>query len=234
MSAAGRLVLLRVALVLGYFALAHVAGVGRDPRIAALALGDLALLLLLPALAARRAWAFVALALAVAGLVLLARSAWALLPLLLVPAAFIALVGYGFGRTLGAGRTPLITRIVAAMDGVAPAQLSPDLLRYTRALTALWASVMGTLALFNLALAALVVPGGLLAGAGVAPPLAISEAQWSWCANVGNYGLIVALLLAEFGYRQRRFPGRYRSFLHFLQKMARLGPAFWQGLLRSP
>ena len=234
MSAAGRLVALRVALVLGYFALAHAAGVGRDPRLAALALGDLVLLLLLPALAARRAWAFAVLALAAAGLVLLARSAWALLPLLLVPAAIVALVAWGFGRTLRARGTPLITRIVAAMDGVAPAQLAPDLLRYTRALTVLWALAMGLLALFNLVLAALVVPGGLLAGLGVAPPLAISEAQWSWCANVGNYGLIVALLLVEFGYRQRRFPGRYRSFLHFLQKMARLGPAFWQGVLRSP
>ena len=234
MSPAGRLALLRLALVLGYFGLAHAAGVGRDPRLAALALGDLALLLLLPALAARRAWAYGALALAAGGLVLLARSVHALLPLLLVPAAIIVLVAWTFGRTLRVGRTPLITRIVAAMDGVAPAQLAPALLHYTRRLTWLWAAVMGVVALCNLVLAALVVPGGLLAGFGVAPPVAVSEAQWSWCANVGNYGLIAGFLLLEFGYRQRRFPGRYRSFLHFLQKMARLGPAFWQGVVRSP
>jgi uncharacterized membrane protein len=234
MTTAGRSALLRAVLVLGYFVLAHAAGVGRDPRLAALALADLALLLLLPALLARRAWAFAALVPAAVGLAFLARSTHALLPLLLVPAAIVALVGYGFGRTLRAGRTPLITRIVAAMDGIAPAQLAPELLRYTRTLTLLWAVLLASLALFNLALAALVVPAGLLAGLGIAPPVAVSEAQWSWCANVGNYGLIVGFLLLEFGYRKRRFPGRYRNFLHFLQKMARLGPAFWQGVLRSP
>lgn len=229
---AHRAALLRVALVAGYFLLAHAAGVRHDPRLAAVATGDIVLIVLSAPLLAARAWAWGALVAACAALAWLARGAHAFVPLLLVPVAILCLVGWSFARTLRPGRVPLITRIVAALDGVPPAQLAPALLSYTRRLTLGWALLLGTLAAINLGLAMLAVPAGLLAAFGVASPLPVTQAQWSWCANVGNYGLIAAFMLVEFQGRQRRFPGRYHSFLDFLRRMARLGPAFWADLFR--
>ncbi|HSR65541.1 MAG TPA: ketosynthase [Xanthomonadaceae bacterium] len=227
-----RAALLRVALVVAYFVLAHVAGVRHAPALAALASGDIVAIGLLSPLLAGRAWAWAALALCAWGLFRLAAGAHAFLPLLLVPVAILSLVGWSFARTLRPGREPLITRIVGALDGVPPAQLAPELRRYTRTLTRLWALLLGTLALLNLVLAALAVPNGLLAGFGIAPPLAVSAAQWSWIANVGNYGLLAGFMLLEFRGRQRRFPGRYHGFFDFLRRMGRLGPGFWANLFR--
>ena len=231
-AAAHRAALLRVALVAGYFVLAHAAGVRHDPRLAAAACGDIVAIVLLSPLLAGGAWAWAAFAACGVALAWLARGPHAFVPLLLVPVAILALVGGSFARTLRRGRVPLITRIVAAMDGVAATQLTPDLLSYTRRLTLGWALLLGALAVLNLALAALAVPDGLLAAFGIASPLPVTQAQWSWCANVGNYGLVAAFMLVEFRLRQRRFPGRYTSFLHFLRRMAKLGPAFWADAFR--
>lgn len=230
--AAHRAALLRVALVVGYFLLAHAAGVRHDPRLAAIATGDIAAIVLLSPLLGARAWAWLAFAACCAALAWLARGAHAFVPLLLVPVAILCLVGWSFARTLRRGRVPLITRIVAALDAVPPAQLAPELLPYTRRLTLGWALLLFTLAALNLALAALAVPDGLLAAFGIAPPLPVTQAQWSWCANVGNYALIAAFMLVEFRGRQRRFPGRYHSFLDFMRRMARLGPGFWADVFR--
>jgi hypothetical protein len=72
----------------------------------------------------------------------------------------------------------------------------------------------------------------LLASVGVTPPWTVSEAQWSWFANILNYGIVGGFFVAEYLVRKRRFPGRYHSLLDFLQRMARLGPAFWRQLLQ--
>lgn len=129
---------------------------------------DIALILLLPALARGRARAWILLAHRVPASAWLARTPHALLPLLLVPVLFVALVAW-VARTLHAGRVPLITRIVSAMEATEPARLEPDILRYTRRLTGVWAAVLSLLAALNLALALLAVPRGLLAGFGIAP-----------------------------------------------------------------
>ena len=220
--------LLRLLLAIAYPLLAHLASHWRDGTLAAFALADIALIVLLQPLLLRRGWAWALLALIGAGLLWLARSGYALQPLLLVPVAFIGLVGYGFGRTLRHGRVPLITRMVAALDGIPASDLAPELGSYTRALTASWATLLGGLALLNLVLALLAVPNGLLASVGITPPLTVSEAQWSWFANILNYGIVGGFFLLEFAFRQRRFPGRDHSLLDFLQRMARLGPAFWR------
>ncbi|NUS37584.1 MAG: ketosynthase [Lysobacter sp.] len=230
--AARRAAVLRVALVLGYLVLAHLAGVRHDPRLAAVATGDIAAIVLLSPMLAGRAWAWGAFAACCVALARLAQGTHAFVPLLLVPVAILCLVGWSFARTLSRGRVPLITRIVAAMDAVPPAQLAPDLRCYTRRLTLAWALLLGTLALLNLALAALAVPDGLFVAFGVASPLPVTQTQWSWCANIGNYGLVAGFMLAEFRLRQRRFPGRYTGFVHFLRRMASLGPAFWADAFR--
>lgn len=224
--------LLRLLLALAYPWLAHLSSVRHDGTLASIALADIAVIVLLEPLLQRRPRAWLLLFVIGIGLVALAHSGFALLPLLLVPVALIGLVGWGFGRTLRAGRVPLITRIVAALDQIPPTQLSPELRSYTRNLTASWAALLAALALANLLLAACAVPNGLLASIGVSPPLAINEAQWSWFANVLNYGIIGGFFVGEYLLRKRRFPGRYHSLLDFLQRMARLGPGFWRDVLR--
>ena len=222
---------LRVVLAIAYPLLAHVASARQDGTLAAIALADIALIVLLEPLLQRRAGAWALLAAFAAVLWWLAGTRHALLPLLLVPVAFVALVAWGFGRTLRAGQVPLIGRIVAALDGIPHPALAPELRSYTRALTLAWTLLLATLASCNLALALLAVPGGLLARIGIAAPMAVSEAQWSWFANISDYGILGGFMLLEYAYRKRRFPGRYHSFLDFLRAMARLGPAFWRDLL---
>jgi len=221
--------LLRLALVVAYPLLSHLAGSHRgDGRFAAMALADIVLILLLRPLLERRAGAWALLFVLLAGLAWLAGSHFAMAPLLLVPAAILAAVAWTFARTLRS--VPLITRMVAGLDGIPAPQLSPELVRYTRNLTRSWALLLALLALFNLLLALLAVPGGLLAMCGLASPLALDEARWSWLAGVFNVGLMVGFFLGEFAIRQRRFPGRYAGLLDFLRQMARLGPEFWRGV----
>lgn len=215
----------RLALAIAYPLLAHVASDRHQHPLAALALADIAVIVLWRPLLSQRAWAWAWLVAIAATLSWLALMHYALPVLLLAPAAIIGLAGVVFARTL---RTvPLITRMVAALDGIPPADLSPQLHRYTRNLTAAWAGLLATLALLNLAAAMLAVPNGLLASVGITAPLAITQAQWSW-VGVFNVGIMIGFFLIEFAIRQRRFPGRYKNLLDFLQRMARLGPAFWR------
>lgn len=225
--------LARLLLALAYPWLAHAASLRHDGVLAALALGDVALIVLLDSLLRPRIGAWLLLAAIGGGLVALSQSPHALLPLLLVPAAIVAFVSWTFGRTLRAGRTPLITRMVSLIDGVAVHDLAPDLARYARGLTATWAIVLACLAAADLALALCAVPGGLLDSLGVAPPVAISREAWSWFANGLNYGLVGGLFVGEYFFRVRRFPGRYTSFFDFLRRMAGIGPAAWRGILRD-
>ena len=225
-------VLPRLLLALAYPWLAHAASTRGSSALAIVALADLALVILIDPLLRLRGWAWITALLVASGLWRLALSAHALLPLLLVPVAVLAFIAWMFGRTLRPGRVPLITRIVAALEAMPAAQLAPELQRYTRRLTAAWAGMLATLALVNLALALVAVPRGLLASIGIATPWAVTETQWSWMANLLNYGLVAGFFVGEYLFRKRVFPGRYRNFLDFMQRMGSLGPAFWTTLLR--
>ena len=233
MNRDGALALARIALAIAYPVLAHLASARDSGILAAFAVVDIALILLLPALARgeRRAWAaLVGVAIASAWL---ARTPYAQLPLLLVPVLFVALVAWGFARTLRAGRVPLIARIVSALEAREPAQLEPEIARYTRSLTGVWAAVLAALAAVNLVLALLAVPRGLLATFGIATPWPVDERLWSWCANGATYGLIGGLMVAEFAWRSHRFPGRDKGPVDFARRMVALGPGFWNGLFRN-
>jgi uncharacterized membrane protein len=155
------------------------------------------------------------------------------MPLLAPPVVFIALVGWLFARTLVKGRVPLITRIVEALYAQAKMPMTPDLYRYTRQLTFGWALVLVLLAVINLLLALCAVPDGVLAQLGYVPHMSVTSAQWSLFANVLNYGIVGGFFVIEYLLRKRRFPQRpYRNVLEFGQQMARLGPHFWNQLLR--
>lgn len=223
---------LQVAMAVAYALLAHAASATGDGRFAYGALLSLVVMMLAAGIAARRAWAWLLLPVSLAACHALYLAGLAGVPLLLVPVAFVALVAWVFGRSLSSPRGALITRIVAALDGSTPATLAPELLSYSRGLTAAWAWVLGGMALANLALALAAEPGGLLASLGIAPPVSITLEQWSLFANLLTYGVVGGFFAIEFMYRKRRFPGRYVSFLSFLRQMAGLGPAFWRDFLR--
>ncbi|MEO8366244.1 MAG: ketosynthase [Pseudoxanthomonas sp.] len=224
---------LRVALLVAYPLLTHLASARGDGAWAALAMADLVLLMLLEPLLERRPWALLVLASCLLVLWRLSLSRYALLPLLFPPVVFLGLVGWFFGRTLRRGQVPLITQLVEALNGQAGMPMTPELYRYSRRLTAVWAALLAGLAGVNLVLALCAVPGGMLAQFGYRPPLAVSDEQWSWFANFLTYAILAALFCGEYLWRGHVFPQRpYRNFLQFLQQIARLGPAFWGRLMR--
>jgi uncharacterized membrane protein len=223
----------RVACALAYPLLAHWASQDGRGWVAALALADLALVILVEPLLLRRGWAWGVFVVLLAGLWALARTPHAQLLLLAPPVLFVGLVAWFFGRSLRAPREPLITRIVAAMDQCTPAQLTPPLYRYTRNLTAAWAVLLTVLALVNGVLALVAVPDGVLDRLGHPPGWGVPRQHWSLIANLLNYGVVGGFFIGEYALRRRFFPHRpYRNFLDFLQQMGRLGPAFWSGLFR--
>jgi hypothetical protein len=217
---------LRLGLAAAYLLFAHLASDRHDQFLAGCALGAIVVLVLLRPLLLRRLRAWALLLASAVAVSALARAGYALVPLLLVPAAIIGVVAYAFARTL---RTvPLITRMVVGLDATPAAELSPELLHYTRTLTQAWTALLGVLALLNLGFALLSVPDGVLASVGVASPLPIDQSHWAWFAGVFNLGVMAGFFLIEFTIRQRRFPGRYTSLFDFMRRMAQLGPAFWR------
>lgn len=225
---------LRVLLLAGYVPLAHLAEARASGAVAALALGALALTVLIDGLAQRRAAHWLALAAAVVALAWLSRSSFALLPLLLVPPLFTALIAWCFARSLRRGRVPLVRKVVAALYGVPADELSPRHRSYTRGLTAAWAVLLVLLTLLNLGLALVAVPNGLLAQAGIAAPVTVTGEQWSFVANIAIYGVLGGFATLEYFVRKLVFPVRpYGNVIDFARKMAALGPAFWRDFFRS-
>jgi uncharacterized membrane protein len=226
------ILLLQLLLALGYAACAHLASLWRHDGLALAALALLVAMLLVEPLLKRRWWAWLALPPACWAAWALYAAGHAAVPLLLVPVVFVLGIAWLFARTLRTGSVPLVTRIVVGLEGEDALALSPELRRYSRNLTLAWALVLLAMAAANLLLAMLATPGGLLEALGMASPWPITRAQWSWFANLLNYGVVGGFFAAEFVVRQRRFPGRYRNFLDFARQLAALEPAFWRNLLR--
>lgn len=228
----GAALALRTALALAYPFLAHAANAGDDGTLAAVALGDLVVILLLGPLLRREGWAWACVAAAIPALLLLARTPWATLPLLAPPVVFVGLVAWLFARTLRRGRVPLVTRMAAAVHDRPVAGLDPALVAYTRALTGFWAALLGALCLVNLALAVFATPEGLLAQLGRPTQLPLMDARGSLFANLLIHGVVAACFLGEYAWRRHRFPDQpYRNLPGFLRKLAALGPGFWRGLV---
>lgn len=228
----------RLVCALAYPLLAHWASHDGSGAAAAIALGDLVLVVLIEPLLRGRIAAWVWFAAIAAGLFALSRTLYAQLLLLAPPVLFIGLVAWFFGRTLRPPRVALITRIVAAMDRCTPTELSPALQRYTRNLTGSWCALLVALAAINALLAIVAVPDGVLARlgyvpAGTMPVWGVPRAYWSWVANLLNYGVIGGFFFGEYLLRRRHFPDRlYGNFPQFVRQMVQLGPDFWRGLFR--
>lgn len=218
--------LLPLLLALAFPVLAHAAAASGSQRLAALAVACLMAVVCWSLRA--RPWVFALAILAcVATLAALLFAGRADLLLLFPPVLITVAVGLVFARSLAPGRTPLVERVVRALD---PEALEdPQVPGYARHVTLLWAVFLFSLGFVNAVLALIAVPGGLLHALGVVPPFQVSQTQWSLFANVINYLLIGAGFLAEYAYRRLRFPQReHRDLGDFLRRIARLGPAFWR------
>lgn len=229
----GAALALRTALAVAYPFLAHAANARGDGTLAAIALGDLAAVLLVGPLLRRAAWAWGLVALLVPLLAWLATTPHATMPLLAPPVVFLALAAWLFARTLRRGRVPLLVRVASALHDVPPPALDPALVRYTRGLTGFWAALLSALALVNLVLAVFAVPEGLLARLGHPTPLPVADALGSLFANLLVHAVVGASFLLEYAWRRHRFPAEpYRDLPDFLRRVAALGPAFWRDVVR--
>lgn len=219
--------LLRFAALLAYFAVAHRALRADDPRLAALALGLLAVVVCIHGLLSLRprAWLLALAWIAAAGA--LAGTSCAVPLLLLMPSVFLALACSLFARTLVRGRVPLVVRMVALIEGQLPAELPADIRTYAINVTRLWAGLLGGLSVLNLALALVTVPGGVLERLGIAPWWPLSPEVAATVDTWGIYVPVAATLVGEFVYRQQRFPGRYSGPMDYLRKLANVPREKW-------
>lgn len=225
--------LARLLLSVAYPLLAHAASATHDPRLAAVALLDIVLIVLVAPLARGQAGAWLA-AGAVAVALWYAQGS-ALLPVLLLlpPVLITALLSWWFARTLRPGQVPLIARIVGGLEGVAAADLPPPIAAYARRLTRLWAGLLAVLAVANLLLGVVAVPDGLLARLGHPPVVAVPQVGWSWFANLLNYGIVGGVFVVEYFVRMRLFPDRpYTGLFDFLRRLGAMGPTFWRDVMR--
>jgi uncharacterized membrane protein len=208
---------------MAYPVLAHWSVVSRSVAVTVASVAVLALLVLLPRLVARSVVAWCVLPVIALGLALLARSDAAELPLYAAPVLINLFAAWVFGHTLAAGQVPLIERLARLMHE--PDGISVEIARYARGVTLAWTVFLVGLALLNLTLALLAEPDGVLLMIGVRPAVTVPVEVWSLFANFLNYVLAGGFFLAEYFYRQHRFPEQpYRNLLDFLQRARRLGP----------
>ncbi|HEY7638480.1 MAG TPA: hypothetical protein VH814_02060 [Steroidobacteraceae bacterium] len=211
------------ALSVAYPVLAHFAIARNSAGLTIAALTLLAAISLLPGLARGAAAAWLAVP-------LLAAAYWWLsgveqaLPLYLPPIIVPGFLAYVFGNTLRPGRTPLISQLIRLLH--APGEEpEPAVWSYARRLTAAWTVLFVALAVFNLLLAALAEPDGLLRASGIEPPLSVSHELWSLFTNLIDYLIVAAFFLIEYAYRRQRFPHQpYRNMLDFLRRTAAAMP----------
>jgi uncharacterized membrane protein len=212
-------------LVVGYLLLDHFSVVLASPRLALLALGLLVGLLLVRALRARRAWAWLLWAACLLLLLTPPAQRWAPLVLMLPATLINAGLAWLFGHTLLRGREPLVARMVRLLHASDAIQ-DPAVWGYARKVTAWWTALFCFNAAGTLGLALLATPGGLLLQLGFVPAWPLPAAWWSYFANAGCYLLVGLLFLGEFQLRKRLFPWQpYGNLFEFLRRALAIGPA---------
>jgi uncharacterized membrane protein len=208
---------LATALAFAYPFIAHLAIARASIALTIAAIALLLTIILLPALAARRASAWLAVPLAGIGCWWLSRTSVPALPLYVPPVLVPAFMAWVFGHTLLRGRTPLISQLISLLH--ADDDPGVEVWSYARRLTFFWTLFFIALACLNLLLAAFAEPNGLLLAAGITPPLTVPLEWWSLFANLIGYLLVAAFFAIEYAYRRRRFPQQpYRNMIDFLRR----------------
>jgi uncharacterized membrane protein len=207
------------ALTFAYPVLAHFAIARNSAWLTIAALTLLALISLLPGLARGAATAWGAVLLVGVACWWLSTVEQPILLLYLPPIVVPAFLAYVFGNTLRPGRTPLIAQLIRLLH--APGDEPESAVwSYARRLTAAWTVLFVALATFNVALAALAEPDGLMRAGGYDPPLAVSHEVWSLFTNLIEYLIVAAFFVIEYAYRRQRFPRQpYRNMFDFLRRL---------------
>jgi uncharacterized membrane protein len=208
------------ALSFGYPVLAHFAVARNSAGLTIAALALLAAISLLPGLARGAAAAWLAVPLIGAACWWLAGVEQPVLPLYVPPIIVPAFLACVFGNTLRQGRTPLIEQLIRLLHAPGDDEPESAVWPYARRLTAAWTVLFVALAAFNLVLALLAEPDGLLRAGGIAPRLAVSHELWSLFTNLIEYLVVAAFFLLEYAYRRQRFPRQpYRNMFDFVRRM---------------
>lgn len=211
-----------LALAIAYPITAHTAVVSRSGALIVASFGLLAALVLLPRVVRGSTAAWCALPLVVVGLLLLSQVHAAWLPLYAAPVLVNFFVAWIFGHTLREGHVPLIQRLARLLH--APEEPRAEIMHYARGVTVAWTVLLCGLGLLNLTLALVAAPEGILLLAGIRPPFTVSVETWSLFANFLNYAIAGGFFLAEYVYRQYRFPEQpYRNVLDFIRRAAAVG-----------
>lgn len=183
-------------LMAGYPVLALAGALTRRQGFSLAACVLLLTVLMAPALLSRRALPWLA------WLAALAAMGWmwlhGMVGLLLecVPIAINLALAALFGRSLRAGRVPLIARIIEALEG--PERLAtPGIAAYARQLTWFWSLLTAGQALVLTALLLCAEPGGLLAQLGLRSPWPVPAGLAQAYAHVGGYALIGLAFVLE-------------------------------------
>jgi uncharacterized membrane protein len=212
------------ALSFAYPVLAHFAIARNSVGLTIAALTLLAAISLLPGLARGAAAAWLAVPLIGGVYWWLSGAAQPAVTLYLPPIIVPAFLACVFGNTLRQGRTPLISQLVRLLHtpGDEP---EAAVWSYTRRLTAAWTTLFVTLAVFNLLLAALAEPDGLLRAGGFEPTLSVRHELWSLFTNLLEYLVVAAFFVIEYAYRRQKFPRQpYRNMFDFLRRMVAAMP----------
>lgn len=157
--------------------------------------------LLLPALVARRAYAFVAWPVLALALVALASSGWLGVLMDALPAVINGAIAWFFGRTLMRGRQPLIAYFIATIEGRDRLEL-PGVARYARWLTAFWAVLLAVQASLLALVFCFAVPGGLLVALGIESSIRLGGSFYMAYAHIGCYLVIAAAFILEYPVRR--------------------------------
>lgn len=199
-------------------------------HVLSIAAAALLLLAWLPAAWRRRSIASLGVWLALAALLLVpSLFGHAELALMALPVVFLAGIGSVFARTLRRGAEPLVTRLVRVIEGESRADL-PGVRAYTRGVTVFWACLLGTLAMLSLVIALFAVPGGWLAVAGVAVPVALPGSLLAWYPEAGCWIVLLAAFVGEYLFRRwhlRHIP--HPGVKRFVSQIVRR----WPELLRD-
>jgi uncharacterized membrane protein len=218
-------------LILLYMVVTHLAVVLPSDRLALISINLLALIVLLGPLKKRQPWAYLAMAAMVAMLYFGSGARLAQVVIFLPPIVVNVGLCWLFGHTLLGERTPLVVRMVRLLHG--KDDLTDQMLRYARRVTAIWTGLFLFNAVVCLVLALCATPGGLLLAAGYRPMFTVPVRDWSLFSDIGCNVLVGLLFVVEYTCRRRLFPRQpYRNFFDFLQRAAAIGPALFADLMR--
>jgi uncharacterized membrane protein len=208
-SAAGRFAL---PLLLAYPVLAIAGALTHRQIFPLTALLLLLTVVMLPRLAAHRVLPWLVWLALLAVLLLVSLYGFAGLLLEAVPVFINALLAYWFGRTLSSSE-PLVARFVIVIEGRARLA-QPGVAGYARQVTWFWTLLLSAQATLLAVLLLCAEHGGLLARAGIASPLPISDRWAAAWLHVGGYLLLGAAFLLEYSYRRWRLRHLSHPGLH--------------------